>query len=57
MFFALAALPALGLALAFTLQGFWPILPFAGLELAALAIALRVSLGRRGQQQVILLSE
>lgn len=38
----------LGIALGFTLMGFWPILPFAGLELAALGIALYVS-ARRGR--------
>ena len=34
----LMTLVSMGLQLLFTLQGFWPILPFAGLELAALGV-------------------
>ena len=37
----------------FTLQGFWPVLPFAGLELAALGAALWVSLRRNRYREVI----
>ena len=56
-FFLLTCAGAFGLALYFTLQGFWPILPFAGLEMAALGIALKLSFRRRNQQQLIVLSE
>lgn len=40
IFFAAIALLSLAVALAFSLQGYWPILPFAGLELAALGGAI-----------------
>ena len=39
------------------LQGFWPVLPFAGLEMLVLGIALKLSLDRRHQLQTILISE
>ena len=38
-------------------KGFWPILPFAGLEMALLAWALKVSLARRFHSQTITVSE
>ncbi len=44
---------SLGIAGLFTWHGFWPILPFAGLELAALALALHVSLRRNRYREVI----
>lgn len=44
---------ALTVAVGFTLMGFWPILPFAGLELAALAGALWVSLRRNRYREVL----
>ncbi|MBV8062944.1 MAG: DUF2244 domain-containing protein, partial [Nevskia sp.] len=37
----------------FAWRGFWPILPFAGLELAALAAALVVSLRRNRYREVV----
>lgn len=37
----------------FALQGLWPILPFAGLELAALGAALAVSLRRNRYREVV----
>jgi uncharacterized membrane protein len=37
----------------FAVQGYWPILPFAGLELAALGAALAVSLRRNGYREVV----
>lgn len=40
-------------AVGFALMGFWPILPFAGLELAALGAALRVSLKRNQYREVL----
>jgi uncharacterized membrane protein len=40
-----------------TLRGFWPVLPFAGLELLVLAWALRVSLERRHHRQRIIVTE
>lgn len=44
---------SLGIAAMFAVQGFWPILPFAGLELAALGLALWVSLKRNRYREVI----
>lgn len=55
MFFAAIALSSLAVALAFTVQGFWPILPFAGLELLALGVAIYLVAhsGRRRQMITI----
>jgi uncharacterized membrane protein len=44
---------ALAIAGFFAAQGYWPILPFAGLELAALGAALAVSLRRNGYREVL----
>lgn len=51
----MASMCAVSLLIAgfFALQGFWPVLPFAGLELGALAVALRVSLRRNRYREVI----
>ena len=38
-------------------QGFWPVLPFAGLEMAGLGLALKLSLDRRHCMQTILITE
>ncbi|MDN3516199.1 DUF2244 domain-containing protein [Aquisalimonas lutea] len=43
----------LGVAIAFTVAGFWPILPFAGLEVVALGAALYVSARRGDYREVI----
>jgi uncharacterized membrane protein len=47
----------LGFAAFVSLQGYWPVLPFAGLEMLVLGIALKLSLDRRHQLQTILISE
>lgn len=47
------AVPTLGLACLLTLQGYWPILPFAGLEIVAVAWALKMSLERRHQREIV----
>lgn len=44
---------ALGIGVAFASMGFWVILPFAGLELAALGAALYVSLRRNDDREVV----
>jgi uncharacterized membrane protein len=51
----MGSISALSLLIAgfFTLQGFWPVLPFAGLELAAVAAALWVSLRRNRYREVV----
>jgi len=56
-FFAGACIVPLGVAGVLALKGFWPILPFAGLELAVLAWALKISLERRFHRQTITVSE
>lgn len=50
------ALPSLVAAVAFALAGAWPILPLAGLELAALGSALYVVCRKLEYRQVITLS-
>ena len=50
VFWLSAALAPTALGIAFAMRGFWPILPFAGLELAGLGAALWISM-RRGLQQ------
>ncbi len=44
---------SLTVAVGFAVLGFWPILPFAGLELAALGAALWVSLRRNRYREVL----
>ncbi len=39
------------------LLGYWPVLPYAGLEMAVLAWALKVSLARRHHRQTITVSD
>jgi uncharacterized membrane protein len=46
-----------GVAGCFALQGFWPILPFAGLEIALLAWAVRASLRKGAERETIIVSE
>lgn len=43
----------LAVAIAFTLAGYWPVLPFAGLELVALGAALYVSAKRGRYREVV----
>lgn len=45
---------SLGIAALFAWNGFWPILAFAGLELAALGLALHVVLRRNRYREVII---
>lgn len=56
-FFAGVCVVPLGLGGVFAVNGFWPILPFAGLEMALLAWALRAALERRFHSQTITVSE
>lgn len=48
--FVIVAAASLGVAMVCVLQGYWPVLPFAGLELAFLAWALRAT-WRNGQSR------
>ncbi|HET9693974.1 MAG TPA: DUF2244 domain-containing protein, partial [Steroidobacteraceae bacterium] len=51
------ALLTLGTALFFTWRGFWPVLPFAGLEIGLLWWAVRASMRAGARREVILISD
>jgi uncharacterized membrane protein len=55
VFFGSITAASLFIALVFVAQGFWPILPFAGLELSALGWALWHSLRKSRQRDTVLL--
>jgi uncharacterized membrane protein len=57
IFFLVACVPCFGIAGVLTYLGFWPVLPFAGLEMLLLGAALRISLARRHHRQTIVISE
>jgi uncharacterized membrane protein len=57
LFFLTACAPCFGIAGVLTFLGFWPVLPFAGLEMLLLGAALHISLARRHQRQTIVISE
>jgi len=52
-FMAAMSAVGLGIAGAFAALGFWPIVPFAGLELGALGLALWVSLRRNRYRELV----
>ncbi len=57
VFFGLACIAPCGIAGLLALKGFWPILPFAGLEMALLAWALSTGLQRRFHSQTIIVTD
>jgi uncharacterized membrane protein len=57
LFFASISLFSLAFALFFVLQGFWPVLPFWGLEMLALWIALQASMRQGGYSQTVLITD
>jgi uncharacterized membrane protein len=57
MFFGSLCFISFSVAGMLAIQGFWPILPFAGLEMLGLGWALKVSLGRRFQGQTITVTD
>lgn len=57
VFFGSVAFGSLTVAAFFVASGYWPILPFAGLELGVLGWALAVSLRRRQWTQTIDISD
>jgi uncharacterized membrane protein len=57
LFFGAACIVPCGIAFVLALKGFWPILPFAGLEMALLGWALGVCLERRFHSQTITVTE
>jgi uncharacterized membrane protein len=56
-FLASLCVPSLTIALLMTARGYWPVLPFAGLELAAVAAALWFNMRQAGDTQQIVVSE
>jgi len=56
-FFISICVVLLLIALPISLMGFWLVLPFAGLEIALVGWALRISMARRYQRQTIIVSE
>jgi uncharacterized membrane protein len=56
-FLGLMALVGLGIAAMFAARGYWPILPFAGLELVALGAALWVTQRRNRYREVLSFTE
>lgn len=52
-FFASISLVCLGIAAALAALGYWPVLPFAGVEMAALGAALVVVLRRNRYREVL----
>jgi uncharacterized membrane protein len=57
LFFASACVMPCGIAGFLALKGFWPVLPFAGLEVALLGWAMRVCLERRFHSQTITVTD
>ena len=57
IFFGAACIVPCGVAGVLALKGFWPVLPFAGLEMVLLGWALNVSLERRFHRQTITVTE
>ena len=53
LFFGWVSVASLGIAVFFATQGYWPVLPFAGLELAVFGIALAVTMKRGRYREVI----
>ena len=55
-FFAGTIVASLAIALFWTFKGFWPVLPFAGLELFVLGFALGLSVRRGRYRELITIS-
>lgn len=53
LFMGLATVMGLGIAGSLAAMGFWPVVPFTGLELAALGAALWVSVRRNAYREVL----
>src|SRR6202045_2519040 len=56
LFFASICLFSLGFALIFVFQGFWPVLPFWGLEMLVLGLSLKASMRRAKYTQTVLIT-
>jgi len=56
-FFGFVCMTSLGIAALMATQGFWPVLPFAGLEMLVLGWALAISLRNRHVVQRLAISD
>ncbi len=56
-FVAIVGATTFGVAVLFALQGLWPVLPFAGLEIALLAWAVRASMREGSKRETITLDD
>ena len=57
LFFVSVCVPTFGVAGTATVLGYWPILPFAGAEIALLAWALKTNMARRFEHEHIEVTE
>jgi uncharacterized membrane protein len=57
LFFAATCLFSLAFAMIFVIQGFWPVLPFWALEMAAFGLALSANMRRRLYTQTVLITD
>jgi uncharacterized membrane protein len=57
IFIGLVAAPTFAVALMFTAQGFWPVLPFAGLEIGLLIWAVRASMRSGLERETITVTQ
>jgi uncharacterized membrane protein len=57
IFIGLVAAPTFAIAFFFTSQGFWPVLPFAGLEIGLLAWAVRASMRSGLERETITVTQ
>ena len=52
-FYAAISFCCLGIGITFALHGFWPVLPFAGLEVIVLGVAFYLCLSRSRMREVV----
>jgi len=57
LFFASVCVVTLGVAIAASALGYWPVLPFAGAEMLLLAWALKTNMARRHEREHVEVSE
>jgi uncharacterized membrane protein len=57
LFFGTTCFVSFAIAGLLALRGFWPVLPFAGLEMALLGYALETSMARRHHRQTITVTD
>ena len=57
LLFVATCLFSMGFALFFVFRGFWPVLPFAALEMLALGLALKASMRRGNYSQTVLITD